>query len=196
MHPHPASLILLWLAFLLLASAHAGTLLLQLCAISVFCALLFSRTHLRQLLRRSRWLLLMLVLLFGGMTPGTPLDYLPGATLEGLQLAAEHAARLILALAALALVLNALRPVELVAGMRTLLAPLAAMGLPRDKLAVRLALTLEEVEHERGQGATETTVTTATTMGDVLLLPQATWGRADAGLGLLAVVVVVGFLWC
>jgi energy-coupling factor transport system permease protein len=186
MYPHPASLILLWLAFIFLASASTGALLLQMCAISVFCALLFSRTHLRQLLRRSRWLLLMLVLLFGWMTPGTPLDYLPGATVEGLHLGADHVARLVLALAALALVLNALSPVRLVAGMRTLLTPLAAIGLPRDRLAVRLALTLEEVELARGAAATP--------VGDVLLLPQISFGHADTGLGLLAI-AVTGFLW-
>jgi NADH-quinone oxidoreductase subunit M len=64
----------------------------------------------------------------------------PGASIEGLQLAAEHGGRLLIALCALALMLRRLSPVQLVSGIRSLLAPFLFIGIPRDRLAVRLAL--------------------------------------------------------
>jgi len=180
--PHPVSLILLWLALLVAAAARNGLLLALVCLALVALAFVAAPMHLRRLLRRSRWLLLTLFMLFAWMTPGTPLGWVPGMSIEGLQLAAEHVIRLLLALAALALILQLLSPVELVAGMRSLLAPLALFGLPRDRIAVRLALTLEEVE--RAQGA-------ASVSGDVLHLPQASPGTSDALLGLVTAALAV-----
>lgn len=182
MRPHPVSLILLWLALLVAAAARSGLLLALACLVLVILAFIGAAMHLRRLLRRSRWLLLTLFILFAWMTPGTPLALMPGMSIEGLQLAAENVARLVLALAALALVLQALSPVELVAGMRSLLAPLALFGLPRDRIAVRLALTLEEVERVRGA---------ASITGDVLHLPQAGLGAIDVLLGLAASTLIM-----
>ncbi|PKO84297.1 MAG: hypothetical protein CVU17_03885 [Betaproteobacteria bacterium HGW-Betaproteobacteria-11] len=175
--PHPASLILLWLALLAATASHGGPLLLLVTLALVLAALVLAAPHLHRLLRRSRWLLLTLFVLFAWMTPGTPLPWLPGISSEGLQLAAEHVLRLVLALATLALVLQILSPVALVAGIRSLLAPLAAFGLSRDRIAVRLALTLEEVERARGAAGVQ---------GNILHLPQMRFGATDALLGVLA----------
>lgn len=177
MPPHPVSLILLWLALLVATASRDGLSLLLVTLILVLAALVLAAAHLRRLLRRSRWLLLTLFMLFAWMTPGTPLSWLPGISSEGLQLAAEHVLRLVLALAALALVLQVLSPVALVAGIRSLLAPLTVFGLPRDRIAVRLALTLEEVERARGAAGVK---------GDILHLPRARFGATDALLGVLA----------
>lgn len=177
MPPHPASLILLWLALLAATASRGGLPLLLVTLILVLAALAVAAAHLRRLLRRSRWLLLTLFVLFAWMTPGTPLLWLPGISSEGLHLAAEHVLRLVLALAALALVLQVLSPVALVAGIRSLLAPLARLGLPRDRIAVRLALTLEEVERARGAAGVEE---------DILYLPRARLGATDALFGVLA----------
>lgn len=180
--PHPVSLILLWLALLVAAAARSGLLLALVCLGLVMLALVSAPLHLRRLLHRSRWLLLTLFILFAWMTPGTPLAWLPGVSVEGLQLAADSVARLVLALVALALVLRALSPIELVTGIRALLAPLSLFGLPRDRIAVRLALTLEEVEQARGA---------ASMTGDVLYLPQTAFGAIDVLLGLAAVALVM-----
>lgn len=180
--PHPVSLILLWLALLVAATPRNGALLASVCLILVIWAGVSAPTHLRRLLRRSRWLLLTLFILFAWMTPGTPLYWLPGASIEGVHLAAENAARLVLALVALALVLQALPSIELVAGIRSLLAPLDLLGLPRDRIAVRLALTLEEVEQARGA---------ASVTGDVLYLPQTKPGVSDILLGLAALALTL-----
>jgi len=147
----------------------AGALLLLLAALA-------AGSRLRLLVRRSRWLLLMLLLIFGWMTPGTPMPALPGASFEGVQQGGDHVARLLLALAALALMLRLLTPVELVTGARTLLAPLALLGPWRDRLAVRVALTLEAVENSAADVAP----------GDRLLLPQRRFGPLDGVLALFS----------
>ncbi|MCF8197147.1 MAG: energy-coupling factor transporter transmembrane protein EcfT [Sulfuritalea sp.] len=91
--------------------------------------------------------MLTMLIMFGWFTPGTPLAILPGASLEGLLLVAASIARLVIALSAVAILLKSLSSAELVAGMRALLVPFALLGISRDSVAVRLALTLQEVEN-------------------------------------------------
>lgn len=184
-HPHPATLILLGLAALLAASSRAGMPLLAACLALMLLALLAAGSHLSLLLRRSRWLLLTMLIMFGWLTPGTPLPGLPGATQEGLLLAAENLSRLLIAIAIVALILSALPAAALVAGLRTLLLPLALLGISRDRIAVRLALTLEEVEAARRESAGRP--------GDVatrLSLPATAVGVSDFLLGVLAVALL------
>ncbi len=149
---HPASVILLGISFLLFASTRSAPVLITLGGGSVMAAFFIARFHLLRILSRSRWLLLTMLVLFGWMTPGTALPYLPGATQEGLLLAADNLARLLLAIAIVSMLLSAMPPPALVSGMRTLLAPLAGLGGFRDRLAVRLILTLEAVDAARQGG--------------------------------------------
>lgn len=179
--PHSASLILIGLAVLVASSSRDGTTLFLACLGLSLVALIAATSHLRLLLRRSRWLLLTMVVMFGWLTPGTPLPLIPGASQEGLLLGAESLARLFIALSTVALILKALSPAQLVAGMRSLLAPLTLLGISRDRIAVRLALTLEEVEAARkgpdhGQGVVVVTLT----------LPAAIFGTTDFLLSILA----------
>lgn len=190
--PHPASLILLWLALLIAVAIRSGLPLLLICLMLSLFALLKAVTHLRRLLRRSRWLLLTLFIVFAWMTPGTPLPFMPGASSEGLHLAIEHSARLLLALASLALILQALTPVQLVAGMHALLSSLRWVGISPDRMAVRLMLTLEEVESARDEATSLRKSASAST--DVLRLPQAQVGVADAALG-MASLALLASLW-
>lgn len=185
--PHPASSILLGLGVLLAASSRAELTLLLCCFCLALAALAVATAHLRLLLLRSRWLLLTLLILFGWLTPGTPLQWVPGATQEGLLLAAENAARLLIALSVVALLLHALSSAQLVAGMRSLLAPLALLGIPRDRIAVRLALTLNEVEAARNGTSGE-----RPGMRESLTLPASAFGGVDLLLGLLAIGLMLG----
>jgi len=185
--PHSASLILLGLAVLVAASSRDGMVLFLACLGLGLTALIAAVSHLRLLVRRSRWLLLTMLLMFGWLTPGTPLPLIPGASQEGLLLGAESLARLLIALSAVALILKALSPAELVAGMRSLLAPLALLGISRDRIVVRLALTLEEVEAARkgpddGQSGVAATLT----------LPAEVFGATDFFLGILSGSLLLG----
>ncbi len=184
---HPASLILLGFAALLAAARHEGLVLALGCLGLTLVALIVAASHMHLLLRRSRWLLLTMLLMFGWLTPGTPLASIPGASQEGLLLAAENLARLLIALSTVALLLNVLRPPELVAGIRSLLAPLAWLNISRDRIAVRLALTLNEVESPNaGDGGGSGCMATS------LALPASVPGAADLALGALAAALVIG----
>ena len=178
--PHPASLILLCTALLVVASSREGGQLAIACSILMALALAAAREHFLKLVRRSRWLLLTIVILFGWLTPGTPLAPLPGATQEGLQLAAKNLAYLLVAVSVVAGLLTLLSPPQLVAGLRSLLAPFARFKLSPDRIAVRIALTLEQVEaSRRGPGSV------ADSAVSTIPLPAASWGPGDAVLGCL-----------
>ena len=146
---HPASLILLGFAVLMATSSRDGMLLFLGCLSLALTASIAAKYHFPLLVRRSRWLLLSMLVMFGWLTPGTPLPGIPGASQEGLLLAAENLARLVVALSVVALILKTLPSPDLIAGLRALLAPLALLGISRDRIAVRLALTLSEVETAR-----------------------------------------------
>lgn len=100
-----------------------------------------------RLLWRARWLWLVLLALYAWTVPGTllwPSDYSPSR--EGLQAGLVRVARLTLMLAALARLLSELPPTQLAGGLYLLAKPFTRLGLDRRALAVRLALTLEQLE--------------------------------------------------
>lgn len=187
--PHPSSLILLAAAVLLAVASRDGVSLYFACLALALTALILAASDLRLLVRRSRWLLLTVLLMFGWLTPGTPLAGIPGATQEGLLLAADYIARLFIALATLALLLRALTPAELVVGLRALLTASALPGPSRDRIAVRLALTLQEVEASR-TGQREESGGMATSIA----LPAFGFGATDFILGALSGALVLGAL--
>lgn len=100
------------------------------------------------LLRRLRWLLISLLVVYGWFTPGIALWPALGAatpTQEGLSEGLlRGGALLLIALAAQLLMLATPRP-QLLAALYWLARPLRMIGVSRERLAVRLALTLEAV---------------------------------------------------
>lgn len=146
---HPTVRLLLWSGVVTatqLLPVHgllaAGALLLPL-------ALLRAGPHMLLLLRRTRWLLLSIAVLFALATPGVFL--LPqlgslGPTWEGVDLGLAHLLRLVLVLAALALMLQFTPIGELVAGLYGVLRPFSWLGLDRGRVAVRLMLVLRYIE--------------------------------------------------
>ncbi len=148
---HPASLILGWLSLALALQWLSLTALTGLAGIVLSAALWYSRDRFLLLLRRARWLLLSIALLFALATPGDPLPGLAGAsglTYEGCAMAATHALRLTLLLALLALLLEHLGIPALISGVYTLLAPFGE-NRRRSQIAMRLLLVLEYVEQGR-----------------------------------------------
>ena len=100
------------------------------------------------LLRRLRWLLISMLAVYGWFTPGTALWPALGAaapTIEGLSEGLLRAAALLLiALAAQLLITNIARP-QLLGALYWLAQPLRLLGLSRERLALRLVLTLDAV---------------------------------------------------
>lgn len=144
---HPTVLLLTWLAFALaipwlssLALTAASTVL----ALGVWLGGFHACWR---LVRRTRFLLIALIVLYTLATPGTALlDAWAVPTREGLQAGALQAWRLLLMVTALALLLARLSQAQLLAGIYGLLTPLKPLGLPRDRIAVRLCLTLQYAE--------------------------------------------------
>ncbi|MGE5320537.1 MAG: hypothetical protein ACM3KD_10175 [Hyphomicrobiaceae bacterium] len=149
--PHPAARILLWCGWAV-AVERAASPQLPFLAVALATAFLFApvRHEAWRLLRRTRWLMAVLLLTYAYTLPGTPL-WPPlewaSPTLEGLLQGALRVARLALMLAGLAVLLAFTARARLIYGLYGLARPLAWFGFDRRAFAVRLGLTLDYVEH-------------------------------------------------
>ena len=146
---HPASLILIWLAFAFcvpwLQPAELSAIVLL---FSLPLLLRYSAQYLK-LLRRSRWLLISLVLVYAFVTPGAAAVAVLGAyspSREGLLSGGLQALRLISLLATLALLLATTSRERILAGLYFLLRPFVLIGVDVDRVAARIWLTLYYVE--------------------------------------------------
>jgi hypothetical protein len=103
-----------------------------------------------RLLRRTRWLMAVLLLTYAYTLPGTmlwpPLGW-ASPSIEGLQQGLLRVGRLVLMLAGLAMLLAYTSRLRLVYGLYVLARPLTWVGFDRRAFAVRLGLTLDYVEH-------------------------------------------------
>jgi hypothetical protein len=148
---HPASLLLSWFGFVLVLQQLSLFPLIILTLACLVLAAVHAPERSRNLLWRSRWLLLSLAILFLFVTPG---EYLPGAwgeiglTYEGLRQCGEYLGRLLALLASLALLHQTLGTPGLLAGFYWLLGPLPG----RKTTVIRLMLVLEFVEQKRQTG--------------------------------------------
>lgn len=115
----------------------------------LLAAALLAGRRLFALLRRTRWIMLSLLLIYAYSTPGeavwAPLAQF-SPTYEGLDDGLLQLCRLLFVLASLSILLNSLPQQQLVGGLYTLSYPLRTVGLSRERFAVRLALTLHYAE--------------------------------------------------
>jgi hypothetical protein len=148
---HPATLLVAWAGFAFLLPLAPLGVLLGLAAGALSASLLLARRRALSLLRRARWLLLSIAVLFAFATPGLSVPGWPGrlgVTQDGLMLAAEHLARLLILLTSLAVLHEHLRTAGLLTGLHALLAPL---GEQRERIVVRLMLVIEFIEDGDGR---------------------------------------------
>jgi len=153
---HPTVLLLVWLSFALAIPWLSSPVLAASSGLLALGAVISGVAACWRLLRRIRYLLLALIVVYALATPGTPLfDTWAAPTREGLAAGAMQAWRLLLMVTALALLLVRLNQAQLLAGIYGLLTPLIRLGVPRDRIAVRLCLTLHYAEaddHARSLG--------------------------------------------
>jgi len=148
---HPATLLVTWICFALILQAATMSLLAGLVTVSFLLAAILAPTRSMRLLRRSRWLLLSIGVLFLFFSPG---EYLPGfagrigLTYEGVMHAGEQTGRLLAILLSLALLHEHIGTPGLLAGLYKLLRPFAW----RETTVVRLMLVLEFIEDKRVSG--------------------------------------------
>lgn len=162
--PHPASLLLAWLGFAVALQCLPHVWLFAAAVASLAMTAAFAARRGFNLLRRSRWLLLSLAVLYLFATPG---EYLPGfwgdigLTREGVQQGGEQIGRLLALLASLALVHQLAGTQGLLAGLYWWLKPLPW----RESTVVRLMLVLEMIEQQRKVSWREWLVPTQTADG-------------------------------
>ncbi len=109
-----------------------------------------------RLLRRTRWLLMLTLVMYGYSLPGDALvaglaHYSPSR--EGLLQGLVQAWRLGLLLVLLDALVLRMPLVDLMAGLYSLLRPFTAVGVDRDRVAVRLMLTLTAMQRAEGLAA-------------------------------------------
>lgn len=146
---HPAAQILTWCLLVAILQFLAPGILLISAGFVLLIALLLSSRKLVQLLRRTSWIMLSLLLIYAYATPGQPLLDALGMfspSREGLSDGVLQLLRLLSALAGLAILLDRLHRQQLIAGLYILFAPLRLIGVSRERAAVRLALTLHYAE--------------------------------------------------
>ncbi|MFZ2542337.1 MAG: CbiQ family ECF transporter T component [Gallionella sp.] len=146
---HPATQILTWCLMASTIQVLEFSVLLRVVGLILLCAFLISGNKFAQLLRRTRWIILSLLLVYAYSTPGQSLFVSLGMfspTREGLTGGVLQLTRLLAVLAGLAILLDRLTRQQLIAGLYALFTPLQWVGLSRERLAVRLALTLHYAE--------------------------------------------------
>lgn len=147
--PHPAVQILVWIMLALLVQRLQGIALLATCVVLILLALKLSSAQMLSLIKRTRWILIVLLFIYAYTTPGGAALSQFGIwspTWEGLSDGATQLGRLLSVLAGLAILLTLLSQVRLIGGLYSLMYPLRWLGLSRERFSVRLALTLENAE--------------------------------------------------
>jgi len=147
--PHPAVFILIWICLTIVTQSLQATELLFAGVPLLMVAYTFAGVRLGVLFRRTRWIMLSLLLIYAYATPGIAvwqsLAQL-SPTYEGLIDGLLQLCRLAFALAGLAILLSLLSQQQFIGGLYTLGYPLRYVGLSRDRIAVRLALTMHYAE--------------------------------------------------
>lgn len=146
---HPTTLLLAWIGFALAIPSFSLFALIATSILIVILMMVSGFARCWSLVRRTRVLLIVMLLLYAFATDGTPL--FPGwvqayPSYEGFMAGALQAWRLLLMIAALAVVFAYLPRQKLLAGIYVLLWPLKALGMPIERFAVRLWLTLHYTE--------------------------------------------------
>ena len=148
---HSGLQVFLWLAVVAgLQFLEVIPLTVALCLSAMLGALHAPRRSMR-LLRRVRFIVIAIVILFAGFTPGEALivDWPQlSPSREGIGLAYEHAARVLTVVLLVSLLLERLPPQRLVGAIHALMRPFGAVGFPADRVAVRTLLVLRFVEAE------------------------------------------------
>lgn len=164
----------------------------------VLGALLAPQRSLR-LVRRVRFIVLAIVILFAGFTPGEVLfvDWpRVSPTREGAWLAYEHASRVLVVVLLVSLLLERLPPQRLIGAIHALMRPFGVIGFPADRVAVRTLLVLRFVEAEKPPKWHEWISDDGNDLHDMIEVQRETFRLRDRlVIGLLGALLLVGVWW-
>jgi len=147
--PHPAALVLIWMSVAVGLQSLLPHSLLLVTVIMLSCALIIRPPRLINLLKRTRWIFFSLFFIYAFATPGEPLWFffeLPSPTREGVADGLIQTGRFVCVLVSLSLLLTYLSRDQLMSALYVLFSPLKYLGISRERVAVRLALTLHYSE--------------------------------------------------
>jgi energy-coupling factor transporter transmembrane protein EcfT len=147
--PHPVTQITIWICLAIVVQTLQSEFLPLLAVTLGGIAFKAHPLRLMALLRRTRWVLISLLVIYAFFTPGLPLwslPYLPNPTQEGLLDGLIQLSRLVCVLAGLSILLTLLSLEQLVSGLYALIYPLQYVGVSPERIAVRMALTLRYAE--------------------------------------------------
>jgi energy-coupling factor transport system permease protein len=139
---------LVWVCLAIVVQILPPAFLPAFAAVLLLVAFKMHTQRLFALLRRTRWIFFSLLLIYAFATPGEALwswDYAP--TREGLLDGLLQLGRLACMLAGLSILLTLLSREQLIGGLYVLVYPVRYLGLSRERIAVRLALTLQYAEN-------------------------------------------------
>lgn len=147
---HPATRIIFWIALAIFAFSADPRALVALSLALALILWLQGGSGFFRLLRRIRWILISLLMIYALATQGTPLvPEIGGPTLEGLVSGATQAWRIVLTIALLAVLQGSTSREKMLSGIYTLLLPLKRFGVRVERIAVRLLLTLHYAEEKK-----------------------------------------------
>ena len=146
---HPLVKILLFIFILLLMSYISDFFLWMTCTFLCVDALLLDFVGFLKTLRRLKWLLVSIFLVYGLSTPGEYVPHMPeiiALTKEGCFYGLAQISRLLIAVATLSILFATSTITQLMSGLHMLLSPLSLFGLDTNRFTARLMLTLDYVE--------------------------------------------------
>lgn len=155
---HPTAQILVWSLVTVALQTLMPNVLFAASSAILLSAFLVSRYKLALLLRRTRWVMVTLLVIYSYSIPGKSLLPEMGVfspTYEGMADGGLQLLRLLASLAALAILLERLHRDQLIAGLYVLFTPMQWLGVSRDRLAVRLSLTLHYAEAAMLRGTSD-----------------------------------------
>lgn len=202
--PHPAAQIMIWICLAVLVQAMHGLVLMAFGSAVLALAMAVCALRLIRLLRRTRWIFISLLLIYAYATPGTPClaqlgAFSPGC--EGMLEGGMQLMRLLTVLAGLSVLLALLPTAQLIGGLFILAYPLRFLGFSRERLAVRLALTLGYAESAMHDTASDWRASLAGLLlpaqahGDSIELNLLPFKPGDWGVVVVACLVVLGVVW-
>ncbi len=199
---HPANRVALWLWLVSFLPWLERLPLFWVSLIFTWAAIRFARARLLRALPRLRWLLLAMVLVYAWATPGR---YLWSAwfapTWEGLWLGLEQSLRIVAVIASLQVLLATMTRGQLLAGLFSLAKPLTWVRLSRERLAIRLALTIEMTESLLEEKMSFSHLLKELDRDEVplsarpVLLPHYSWSKPQQALLILLLLMMVLSFW-
>lgn len=201
--PHPAIQILIWISLSVSVQTLSAPGLLMMTVTLFAVAAKLDAPQLFTLIRRTRWILFSLLLVYAYATPGSALvsdlgQYSP--TREGWADGLMQLARLLSILSGLAILLSLLTQSQFISGIHALAYPLSWFGGSRERVAVRLALTLRYAESSMRDTAADWRQAISNALqqpsapGSQVILDRVALKLVD-GLGLLLCVTLLYGAW-